>query len=147
MSALSNELFFDIHRGLLPTRLLSAMGGVKPEDVDNNRLGVHWTASPSVAKTFAGENGFWGPGTVFHGTAPISSVETDTSKLNERQVDLTGNLHEKEVTLKKNAPVTLTGKDTIKERSGKMDPRYLGESVPLYRVRRRTYNPPRQAKT
>lgn len=147
MSNLSNELFFNVHRGLLPKTLLKAAGGVKPdEEVGKTRLGIHWTASPTVAKTFAGENGFWGPGTVFHGTAPISAVETDTSKLNERQVDLEGKLHEKEITLKKNAPVTLTGKDTIKERKGKMDPKYPGESIPLYRVRKRTYTPPREMK-
>jgi len=143
---LSQELFFNVHRGLAPKTLLSMSGGVKPEGVGKNRLGVHWTASPAVAKTFAGENGYWGPGTVLHGTAPISSVETNKSVLDERQVDLTGKLSEKEITLKKDAPVNLLGKDTIKERKGKMDPKYPGESIPLYRVRKRTFNPPREVK-
>ena len=142
-SPLSQELFFDIHRGLMPERMVKAAGGEIPTDVGKNRLGVHWTASPSVAKTFAGDNGFWGTGTVLHGTAPMSSVETDTSKLKEKQVDLSGKLKEQEVTLKKGAPLNLTGKSTIKERPG-MDPNYPGESIPLYRVRKRTYRPARK---
>ena len=122
------------------------MAGATPPDpeVGKTRTGIHWTASPTVAKTFAGENGFWGTGGVLHGTSPISSVETNTDVLKDKQVNIEGKLNEKEVTLKKNAPIKVTGKDTIKERKGKMDPEHPGEAVPLYRVRTRTFNPPRE---
>ena len=138
-----SELTHDIHRGLAPATFQKMMGGTgEPYDpeVGKSRVGVHWTASEGVAKTFAGSNGFWGTGTVIHGSAPMSSVETHTPTLEEGQVDLSGKLKEKEVTLKKNAPVTVMGKSTIKERPVK-----VGEDeVPLFRVRKRTYNPPRK---
>jgi hypothetical protein len=67
----------------------------------------------------------------------MSSVETHTKTLEEGQVDLTGTLKEKEVTLKKNAPVKITGRSTIKE--------IPGTDAERYRVRKRTYNPPRSA--
>jgi hypothetical protein len=77
----------------------------------------------------------------------MSSVETHRPTLEEGQVDLTGTLKEKEVTLKKNAPVKITGRSTIKEvpgTSGK-DDEYGMEIPARYRVRKRTYNPPREA--
>jgi hypothetical protein len=137
------ELSHEIHRGLAPATFQKMMGGTgEPYDpeVGKSRVGVHWTASQGVAKTFAGSNGFWGTGTVIHGSAPMSSVETHTPTLEAGQVDISGTLKEKEVPLKKNAPVTVTGKSTIKERPVK-----VGEDEsPLFRVRKRTYNPPRE---
>jgi hypothetical protein len=139
------ELSHEIHRGLAPATFQKMMGGTgEPYDpeVGKSRVGVHWTASQGVAKTFAGSNGFWGTGTVIHGSAPMSSVETHTPTLEAGQVDISGTLKEKEVPLKKNAPVTVTGKSTIKERPVK-----VGEDeAPLVRVRKRTYNPPREKK-
>ena len=139
------ELSHDIHRGLAPATFQKMMGGTgEPYDpeVGKSRVGVHWTASEGVAKTFAGSNGFWGTGTVIHGSAPMSSVETHTPTLEAGQVDISGTLKEKEVPLKKNAPITVTGKSTIKERPVK-----VGEDeAPLVRVRKRTYNPPREKK-
>ena len=135
------ELTHDIHRGLAPAAMGKLMGGTgEPYDpeVGKTRVGVHWTASEGVAKTFAGSNGFWGKGTVIHGSAPMSSVETHTPTLEAGQVDLSGTLHEKEVTLKKNAPVKITGRSTIKE--------IPGTEAERYRVRKRTYNPPREMK-
>jgi len=135
-----SELTFPIHRGLAPMFLSRS----EDPELGKSRVGVHWSASPTVAKTFAGENGFWGKGTVLHGSAPISHVETDVSTLKGREVNVEGNLREKEVPIKKGAKVTVSGKDTIRERPGTIDERYPGEDLPLYRVRKRTYNPPRE---
>lgn len=147
MSApLSNELFFSVHRGIHPQGRHTGSVSESTPEKGSSRLGVHWSASPQVAKRFAGDTGFLGTGTVYHGTAPISSVETNTAKLNALQVNLDNTLKEKEVTLKKGAPVSVSERDTIKERKGKMDPEYPDEDVPLYRVRKRTYNPPREMK-
>ena len=135
------ELLHDIHRGLAPAAMAKLMGGTEnPYDpeVGKSRVGVHWTSSSTVAKTFAGNNGFWGTGTIIHGIAPMSSLETDRKALESGQVDLSGKLNEKEVTLKKNAPIKVTGKSTIKE--------VPGTEAKRYRVRKRTYNPPRQLK-
>jgi hypothetical protein len=135
------ELSHEIHRGLSSATYQKLQGGTgEPYDpeVGKSRVGIHWTSSPTVAKTFAGSNGFWGTGTVFHGVAPMSSVETHTPTLEAGQVDLTGKLKEKEVTLKKNAPVKITGKSTIKE--------VPGTEATRHRVRKRTYNPPREMK-
>jgi len=134
------ELSHEIHRGLAPATMGKLMGGTgEPYDpeVGKSRVGVHWTSSPTVAQTFAGQNGFWGKGTVIHGVAPTSAIETNTKTLEEGQVDLTGKLKEKEVSLKKNAPVKITGRSTIKE--------VPGTEAERYRVRKRTYNPPREA--
>ena len=138
------ELTFDIHRGIAPMFLSRS----QDPEVGKSRVGVHWTASPAVAKVFAGDNGFWGKGTVLHGTAPISHIETDTHTLEKGEVNLKGNLHEKEVPLKKNAPVMITGKDTIKEvpNTGGEADEWGQELPPKYRVRKRTYNPPREMK-
>lgn len=145
------ELPHEIHRGLAPSSFQKMLGGTgEPYDpeVGKTRVGVHWTASPGVAKTFAGSNGFWGTGHILHGVAPTSSIETHTKTLEEGQVDLTGTLHEKEVPLKKNAPVKITGRSTIKEvpgTAGKED-EYGRELAARVRVRKRTYNPPREAR-
>lgn len=144
MSVLSNELFFNVHRGIHPIGRKQGSGTELTPEPGSPRLGVHWSASPGVAKVFAGDNGFWGKGIVYHGTAPISAVETDKSVLENTGVNLDDTLHEKEITLKKGAKVNITGKDTIKERTGKWDPKYLGENIPLYRVRKRKFNPPRE---
>lgn len=135
------ELPHEIHRGLAPSSFGKVMGGTgEPYDpeVGKSRVGVHWTSSPTVAKTFAGNNGFWGTGTVIHGVAPMSALETNTRALEDGQVDLTGKLQEKEVTLKKNASVKVTGRSTIKE--------VPGTDATRHRVRKRTYNPPREMK-
>lgn len=136
------ELTHTIHRGIGPSLANKVVGGTgAPHDPGvgkDGRVGIHWTSSPSVAKTFAGGNGFWGTGYILHGEAPISSSETNRKTLEENQVDLTGKLHEKEVTLKKNAPVKVTGKSVIKE--------VPGTNATRYRVRTRRYHPPREMK-
>ena len=136
------ELTHEIHRGLGSPTFNKTVGGdgapYDPEVGTNGRVGIHWTPSPAVAKTFAGGTGFWGTGHILHGLAPISATETRTKKLEAGQVDLTGKFGEKEVTLQKNAPVKITGKSTIKEVPGTNSTRH--------RVRKRTYNPPREMK-
>lgn len=135
------ELPHEIHRGLAPSSFQKMLGGTgEPYDpeVGKSRIGVHWTASPGVAQTFAGNNGFWGTGHILHGVVPTSAIETDTKTLEAGQVDLTGKLNEKEVPIKKNASIKVTGRSTVKE--------VPGTDATRHRVRKRTYNPPREMK-
>lgn len=82
---LSQELFFTAHRGL----------DVHP--VKGLGLGTHWSARKEVAEEFAlprdmhsGDGQYYPTGhppqTVITAKIPMSSVETDTKKLIERQV-------------------------------------------------------------
>jgi len=116
------ELTFTVYRGLQnnPTR--------------GRGLGMHWSASKSIAQDFAGHKG-----TVVHGEVPISSVETDTPTLERNEVmigDKGKNAlgfvrREKEVPVKAGAKVTVTG------------------STKYSRYRKhvgRKYNPPREMK-
>ena len=116
------ELTFSVYRGLQnnPTK--------------GRELGMHWSASKSIAQEFAGPNG-----TVVNGEVPISSVETDTPTLERNEVmigDKGKNAlgfvrREKEIPVKAGAKVTVTG------------------STKYSRYRKhvgRKYNPPREMK-
>jgi hypothetical protein len=63
------ELSFTVHRGI--TR--------KPQK--GRWLGMHWSADPQVARRFAGPFGH-----VIHGEVPMSSVETNPSRLRQEGV-------------------------------------------------------------
>ena len=134
------ELTFQVHRGL--TR--------KPKP--GKKLGMHWSADPSVARRFAGQFG-----TVIHGEVPISAVETDSRKLFRAGVfdkDNEAERPEKEIPVKSDANVTVTGTTG----GGILhDPKWLGDiEEPAWRShaynriktrkRTRTYKKPRQAK-
>jgi hypothetical protein len=125
MSApLSNELFFEAHRGLTQ----------KP---NSNGLGISWTTNKTYAENKA-TNPDWHEGygkfspTVVHAKVPLSSVETDSKTL-RHEVVVDENLkpyHTHEVPVKSGSSIFVTGKTTIKD----------------YKPRRRSYNPPREMK-
>lgn len=130
MSApLSQELFFNIHRGVALKGVHSSTDG----------LGVHWSTSHTVANSFARGNmsDFKTNSThafVYHGTAPISGVETDTKTLHDKAVYPPGSGHgydlEKEVPLKKGTKVMIEGRTKLTRGSA--------------RKRTRRYKPPRE---
>jgi len=116
------ELAFTVYRGL------------QTNPTKGRGLGMHWSASKTIAQDFAGPKG-----TVVHGEVPISSVETDTPTLKRNEVmigDKGKNAlgfvrREKEVPVKAGAKVTVTG------------------STKYSRYRKhvgRKYNPPREMK-
>ena len=133
-SPLSNELFHQVHRGML---ISTAMG----KKVDTENLGMHWSASPDKAEEFAIKQMHWPDrtGYVYHAQVPMSSVETDTERLRKRGfAGFSGKdpLGEQEVPVKENAPVKVTGRTTYKRK------RIPGGSE--VKLRKRTYNPPRE---
>jgi hypothetical protein len=119
---LSNELFFQVHRGLY----------IKPgEKLESKQPGTHWSTSPVVAEAFARKGGESGSTRViFHANVPMSSVETRTGTLKRKEVG--GEYeHEQEVPVRFNKPVLVTGRTTL---------RGFGD----VKSRKRTYNPPRE---
>ena len=133
---LSNELFFKAHRGLL---INTSMG----KKIDTENLGMHWSANAKRAEDFAIEKMHWPDrtGYVYHGEIPMSSVETENPRLRDRGfANFTGQdpYKEEEVPVKDNAPVRVTGRTTYKKKI--TVPGSDGE----VKVRKRTYNPPRE---
>lgn len=138
---LSQELFFDVHRGIATT----------PDRIfHKNDVGMHWSAKKAVAETFATDSA--GDSVldrvssklnttkpyVFHAEVPISSVERNTDVLRARKVG--GEFaKEEEVPVRFEAPLRITGRTTF--RQAKTDSRYE-----YSKSRKRTYNPPREAK-
>ena len=69
--------------------------------------GEHWTTDDDVANYFSGRNG-----SIIRADVPLSSIETDTEVLRAKGVGDTqsnefGPLNEKEVTVKKGAPLVI----------------------------------------
>jgi hypothetical protein len=122
---LSNELFFQVHRGLY----------IKPgEKLESEHTGTHWSALPDVAEGFA-RRGVIFPGStrvIYHANVPISSVETRTNILKRKEVGGKWRA-EQEVPARFSSPVFVTGRTTLR-----------GEGD--VRSRKRTYNPPREMK-
>lgn len=126
MSNLSNELFFTVHRGLTQT------------PAKGKGLGMHWSLDPKVAETSARQwpkkdvHGTKGSPTTISAQVPLSSVETDTEKLNKSGVytDPRDFHMEKEVAVKPGAPIKVTA---VTKHN-------------FSRSRTRTYNPPREMK-
>ena len=140
MSApLSNELFFEAHRGI---RLRSG----NFFKINKENLGTHWTANEQVARDFGGINFQPEAGHVYHAQIPVSSVESDTNKLKESQVITKSgqSFNEDEIPVKPGAKIKVTGRTTYRETS-KADPKGRKDLaiIPL-RTRTRKYNPPRQ---
>lgn len=124
-SPLSNELFFEAHRG------------VTQSSVDKP-LGVHWSANRYTANLFATHelnesdktaHSLYKHGSLISAQIPLSSVETDTEKLKDYQITK----YESEVPVKRGAPVYVT---KIRTGGGEGDKR----------SRTRTYVPPREMK-
>ena len=144
MSPLSNELFFEAHRGISrpsPTPL-------------RKDLGTHWSAQEDIAHELAdrqqtGDDFYYHPEyrTIIHAQVPISSVESNTETLKKKAVFSPTNLNkniEKEIPVKKGASLFVTG---VTNRYS--DPRLdkdTGKAIENRRVRsrKRTYNPPRE---
>ena len=117
---LSNELFYQVHRGL-PTG--------KKHHI-KKALGMHWSSDRGIAHRFSeGSTAFRGStkyGAIIHANVPMSSVETDPRTLWEHRV-VQGDV-EQEVPVKKGAKVFVTG---VTKRKGD-------------KTRTRRYNPPRE---
>ena len=136
MSALSNELFYDVHRGI------STASGSR--QVDKSNLGVHWSTSQDVAQQFANKRSkypawYTNHARIFHAQVPVSSVETDPTQLRARGFAGFGGkdpLGEKEVPVKEGAPVMVTGITKLRQSRDKNE----------MKSRTRRYNPPRQVK-
>jgi len=157
MSNLSNELFFEAHRGL------------KQSPSKDYGLGMHWSADKGVARGFSGggkkhDPNAWSsstssqPHTVIHAQVPISSVESDRKTMGQRGVfDRNSSSsqfrglaeHEKEISVKPGAPVMVTGVTRYRkiERPSQSPYAIPGISKEVRtKPRTRTYNPPRMVK-
>jgi hypothetical protein len=109
---------------------------------------MHWSADPAVARKFAGPFGH-----VIHGEIPMSSVETDTKRLQSEQVFLPDNEQgtrmEKEVsaTIGKPVKVTgMTGPEADKKTgawNGRRNEGYMAASGAKRPPRKRTYKNPK----
>jgi len=132
---LSHELFFKVHRGIWNSY-------VTDHKLDTNNLGVHWSADQKVSEHFARANDkSWRTkhAVVLHGEAPMSSVEMNTTNLERRgNASSRGGdpLKEKEVQLKEDAPVKVTGMTKYR----------TTDNFTKTKSRTRTYNPPREMK-
>ena len=103
-------------------------------------MGMHWSASEKVAEVMAShaaEKRGSGSHVIYHGEVPTSSVETDFNRLYDRSVLSPSNLNEnreKEVPVKRGAPVLVTGRTKGSLRNG------------VWKSRERTYKKPREMK-
>ena len=146
--SLSNELFFNVHRGVNTSYPHYPKQGKSTQyKLDMSNFGTHWSADEKVAKEFANSPNsraftpHWRTdyAHVIHAEVPMSSVETDTETMqkggfaNFSRQDPTG---EKEVMVKKGAPLKVTGVTNLR--------RSKDESA--IKTRKRTFNPPREMK-
>ena len=121
MSALSNEMFFEAHRGL--TKVTKPTGA----------LGSHWSASRGTADDFMSRGSTRPTGVIISAKIPMSSVETNTERIKDVR---RGEYGEQEITTKKNSPVLVTSMTKVYDNPNS---KYGGG-----RTRTRKYNPPRQ---
>lgn len=135
---LSNELFFEAHRGL---RFKGK------ETVDKGELGMHWSADRDKADEFATKHinwPKWERGETFHAQIPVSAVETNFTRLrDEGFANFTGQdpLGEKEVPVKEGAKVRVTGVTKHRRVYNVKDQINSGTQL---KSRTRKYNPPRE---
>ena len=128
------ELSFPAHRGVfVPSKVHSS----------NSGMGMHWSADRKIAEVMASHaeanRTSLGSGShvIHHGEIPISSVETDYNTLYDKGVLYPINLNdnrEKEIPVKKGAPITVTGRTKATLRNG------------VWKTRERTYKKPREMK-
>jgi len=137
MSASENlsELQFFAHRGL---RIHSGNNFA----VNESAVGMHWSTIPAIAEHYSGKNYQPGGATILSASIPISSVETDRTKLKEKGVDTKMYGFEQEVSVKEGAPIYVTKKSTFgwKQRAKVNSANFKS------RKRTRVYNPPREMK-
>ena len=155
---LSNELFFDVYRGM------------DTHPAEGHGLGAHWTTDEHIAKEFAtpwshstpgGPEGHpvGGPQTIIKAKVPISSVETDTSQLvKQKTLNPAGKSeydYENEVPVKKGAKVLVESISTpgrskyLKEKASKAKTDFEAWDVEhkmMKRSRRinKRFNPPKE---
>ncbi|CAB4174721.1 hypothetical protein UFOVP965_72 [uncultured Caudovirales phage] len=129
------EISFPAHRGVfVPDNVHTSQSGV----------GVHWSASKITAESMASyahalhpRVGVTGHHVIHHGNIPISSVEDNVATLKANGVFDQRNLNnnsEKEIPVKKGAPVFISSRTKSRESNG------------IWKTRERTYNPPREVK-
>lgn len=121
MSNLSNEMFFEAHRGL--TKVTKPTGA----------LGSHWSASRGTADDFMSRGSTRPTGVIISARIPMSSVETNTNRIKDVR---RGEYGEQEITTKKNAPVYVQSMTKVYDNPNS---KYGGG-----RTRTRKYNPPRK---
>jgi hypothetical protein len=149
MSApLSNELFFQAHRGVnISYPHYPKEGKSSQYKLDMNNLGTHWSADEQVAKEFANHPSSrsnepsWRTdyAHVIHAEVPVSSVETDTAKMKEggfANFSRQDPHEEKEVMVKEGAPIKITGRTSLRR----------SKDETAIKSRKRTFNPPREIK-
>ena len=145
MSApLSNELFFQAHRGVnLSYPHYPKEGKSSQYRLDTKNLGTHWSADEEVAKRFANKGKYpdWRTdyARVVHAQIPMSSVETNTETMKEggfANFSRQDPHNEKEVMTKEGAPVKITGMTTMRRSKDQNE----------VKTRKRKYNPPREMK-
>lgn len=136
-SPLSNELFFEAHRGLWE----------EPKDLNKKNLGSHWSANYNVSSKFARslDEIEDKKGIILHGNIPMSSVETDPVTLQVKDVFTHRNSMEHEVPVKTGASVFLTGKTHLRL-NPKFDPERADVTGHKIKKRKINYNPPREMK-
>ena len=72
---------------------------------------------------------------IFHGTVPISAVETNTDTLRQNKVfPFGGSKEEKEVPVKPGSSIDITGETRYRSKNN------------VWKERKRTFNPPRKGK-
>ena len=143
---LSRELFFEVHRGVnVSYPHYPEEGESSKYVVDTKNLGTHWSADEDVAKEFANSPNSrstepsWRTGyaRVVHADVPISSVETDRNTMRQHGfANLSGQdpYKEKEVMVKKGAPIKVTGITKLRQSKDKSK----------VKSRKRTYKIPRE---
>lgn len=136
-SPLSQELFFEAHRGI---RLKG------PEKTNKDELGMHWSADKDTAEEFGTKHMHWEHerGEVYHAQIPVSSVETNRARLRGRGfAGFNGKdpFGEKEVPVKENGKVQVTGVTKYRRKFYKKGDVNAGSEL---KERTRRYNPPRE---
>ena len=119
---------FTVHRGLK----LHSGNAFK---INTENLGMHWTLDPKIAEIAGGIQHMPEAVRVVHAKVGKSSVETNPAVLKERFVNSPTHF-EKEVPVKENAPVYVTGITKFRQK----------ESGSAVKSRTRTYNPPKEMK-
>lgn len=143
---LSNELFFKVHRGVnVSYPHYPEEGGSSKYVVDSKNLGVHWSADADVAKEFANSPNSrstepsWRTdhAKVIHADVPMSSVETNEETMRNggfANFSRQDPHEEKEVMVKKGAPIKVTGITKLRQSKDKSE----------VKSRKRTYKIPRE---
>lgn len=120
-----NEDQFEVHRGL---KLHSGNNF----SIDTNNLGMHWSSDKGIAEQAGGIRHMPEALRVIHAKVDKKSIEKDPKVLKERFVQSPGHF-EKEVPVKENEPVQVTGLTKYRETPDK-----------TVKSRTRRYNPARE---